>query len=87
MERDRVKNRLGNLTLITGSLNIPMSNGPWSNKRSAIAEHSNLQLNAGLDAEDTWDEKRIAERAQSLASVAVRVWGRPVVTTASPGPP
>jgi len=81
MERDRVKNRLGNLTLITGPLNIPMSNGPWSDKRPAIAEHSNLRLNAGLDAVDSWNEARIADRAKSLAAVAVRVWGRPSQST------
>lgn len=77
MERDRVRNRLGNLTLITGPLNIPMSNGPWSDKRLAIAQHSNLQLNAGLDAVESWDEDRIADRAKSLAAVAIRVWARP----------
>jgi hypothetical protein len=77
MERDRVRNRLGNLTLITGPLNIPMSNGPWSDKRLAIAQHSNLQLNAGVDEVESWDEDSIADRARSLTAVAVRVWRRP----------
>jgi hypothetical protein len=34
------QNRIGNLTLVTGPLNIPMSNGPRTDKQSALAEHS-----------------------------------------------
>ncbi|MGI8983687.1 MAG: HNH endonuclease family protein [Acidimicrobiales bacterium] len=62
-ERERAKNRIGNLTLVTGPLNIPMSNGPWADKRSALAEHSNIRLNAGLSALEVWDEDAIEKRA------------------------
>lgn len=77
-ERERAKNRIGNLTLVTGPLNIPMSNGPWIDKRSALDEHSNLRLNAGLKALEAWDEAAIEERARILAAVACRVWPRPL---------
>lgn len=76
-ERERVVNRLGNLTLVTGPLNIPMSNGPWTDKRAALEEHSNLRLNAGLKAIQLWDEAGIEQRAKTLAAVACRVWPRP----------
>lgn len=76
-ERERVVNRLGNLTLVTGPLNIPMSNGPWTDKRAALDEHSNLRLNAGLKAVESWDEAAIEARARTLAEVACRVWPRP----------
>lgn len=76
-ERDRAKHRIGNLTLVTGPLNIPMSNGPWPDKRAALAEHSNLRLNAGLSSLDYWDEAAMGTRARDLAAVARRVWPRP----------
>lgn len=76
-ERERAKDRIGNLTLVTGPLNIPMSNGPWADKRMALGEHSNLRLNAGLNANEVWDESTIEARAKHLASVACRVWPRP----------
>lgn len=78
-ERHRAKHRIGNLTLVTGPLNIPMSNGPWPDKRAALAEHSNLRLNAGFSSLETWDEAAIDLRARELASVACRVWPRPVL--------
>lgn len=76
-ERDRVVNRIGNLTLVTGPLNIPMSNGPWADKRIALEEHSNLRLNAGLKMVEVWDEAAVEARAKLLAGLACRVWPRP----------
>jgi len=76
-EREATKNRLGNLTLVTGALNIPMANGPWLEKRIALAYHTNLRLNAGLAAIETWNEEAIAQRARQMAVVACRVWPRP----------
>lgn len=76
-ERERATNRIGNLTLVTGNLNRPMSNGPWADKRAALEEHSNLRLNAGLKSVEVWDEDAIAARAKDLAQVACRVWPRP----------
>lgn len=75
-ERERATNRIGNLTLVTGSLNIPMSNDPWVAKRAALAEHTNLRLNAVVSPLDAWDEAAIEKRARELAAVACRVWPR-----------
>lgn len=76
-QRERSKNRIGNLTLVTGPLDSPMSNGPWTDKRAALDEHSNLRLNAGRKVIDVWDEAAIEARAKALAEVACRVWPRP----------
>lgn len=77
-ERDRAKNRIGNLTLVTGPLNIPMSNGPWVDKRPALDAHSNLRLNAHLKTIDVWDEAAIEIRAKQLATIACQVWPKPL---------
>jgi hypothetical protein len=75
-ERDRVINRIGNLSLVTAPLNPAMSNAAWSTKREALKEHSNLRLNAIVLPLDAWDERSIEHRARSLAAVACRVWPR-----------
>jgi hypothetical protein len=75
--RERAVNQIGNLTLITGPLNLPLSNGPWTDKRQGLSQHSNLRLNAAVSSLATWDEKTIEARARELAAVACRVWPRP----------
>ena len=40
--------RLGNLTLLTKSLNSKVSNGPWASKREALRAHDTLLLNSRL---------------------------------------
>ena len=78
-QRERVKNRLGNLTLLTGPLNMSVSNGPWSEKRPQVAAHSNLRLNALFTKPIDWDEAAIDTRAKTLAAVACRIWPRPSI--------
>lgn len=75
--RDRNVHRIGNLTLITGSLNSSVSNGPWDKKRPALAEHSNLALNAEFKKDIPWDEAAIEDRGRRLAALACKVWWRP----------
>ena len=82
--RDAHLHRLGNLTLLNRALNARQSNAPWSEKRLALAEHSALRVNADLatnPAWDSWDEQKIAERAEYLAAVACRAWPRPTEWT------
>lgn len=79
MARDRLIHTIGNLTLVTGSLNSALSNDPWSAKRAQIEEHSNLPINRDLvkKAGDVWDEQTIIDRGQRLAEIAIRVWPGP----------
>lgn len=76
--RDRILHSVGNLTLVTGSLNTPMSNHGWAHKRAEIAKHSVLHLNKRIleMPVETWDEAAIATRARQLAAAAIAVWPR-----------
>jgi hypothetical protein len=76
-QRERAKNRLGNLTLLTAPLNSSVSNGKWFDKRPEIAKHSNLRLNAMFTKPIDWNEPAIDARAKELAGVACRIWPRP----------
>lgn len=80
-QRDRVLHTLGNLTLITGSLNPSLSNGSWYDKRPELAKYSKLNLNRHFypphESEDTlieWNEETIKNRAKLLFEFANKVW-------------
>lgn len=77
--RDTLKHTIGNLTLVTHKLNPKLSNGPWSEKREALSDHTVLYLNKGLvnGYPSGWDEDTIRERGQSLAALAAHVWPAP----------
>ena len=63
--------RLGNLTLLTSSLNSKVSNGPWASKRKALQAHDTLLLNSRLlsTIDDIWDEAAIDARTDSMIDV------------------
>ena len=75
--RERYVNRIGNLTLVTGPLNAGMSNDPWTAKKEALQEYSNLKLNARLLCEEVWDEEHIVERGQWIARELEHTWPGP----------
>jgi hypothetical protein len=77
-KRERLLHSIGNLTLVTGSLNTPMSNHGWSFKRAELEKHSVLHLYKRiLDMDlDVWDESAINQRARLLAATADTVWAR-----------
>ncbi len=70
-------NKMGNLTLLTQSLNASVSNGPFNVKMPAVRAHSSLALNRELGAYETWDEEAVAKRGLALFEVAREVWGAP----------
>ena len=78
LRRDRLLHSIGNLTLVTGSLNTPMSNNGWDFKRGELAKHSVLHLNKRILEMnvETWDEATIADRARELAERAIEIWPR-----------
>ncbi len=71
--------RLGNLTLVTSSLNPALSNDPWTEKRAALAQHSALRLNARLvhDHPKDFNEDVIDARSEALADLLVAEWPGP----------
>lgn len=82
-ERDLRLHGIGNLTLVSGRLNPTMSNAPWlanettpTSKKEALRQHSRLDINRQLleTAGDTWDEEKIAQRAEQLFDIAAKIW-------------
>lgn len=75
--REVVLQTLGNLTLITGSLNPSLSNGPWSEKRPELLKFSKLNLTQYFhdDAKAaTWDEDAIIKRGIDLVGKMLDLW-------------
>jgi uncharacterized protein with ParB-like and HNH nuclease domain len=80
--RNEAIHTIGNLTLITGSLNPALSNDSWANKRPELFKFSRLNLNRYFhppaetekDALSVWDEGAIADRADYLFKQAVQLW-------------
>ena len=69
-------NTIGNLTLISGSLNPAPSNSPWTTKRPELLKFSKLNLTQyfhGVEA-DTWDEAAIRTRTNHLTGQLVSIW-------------
>nr|WP_255533088.1 DUF1524 domain-containing protein [Nocardia sp. XZ_19_231] len=80
IERGAHVHRLGNLTLLTGSLNSKVSNGAWDLKRDAIREHDTLLLNSRLLSsigDEQWAEEAIEARTERIIDVLLAVWPVP----------
>lgn len=81
-ERDDAVHKLGNLTLLTGSLNASVSNAAWlgeGGKRSGLKRHDVFLMNRPLtdDSVDGWDEARIAERTDDMITALLETWPAP----------
>ena len=74
LKRDELLHTLGNLTLMTSSLNISSSNKSFQEKRKKLKEHTGLFLNRWFLKKDTWNESYIEERGKDLAKMAVNIW-------------
>ncbi|MDE0495937.1 MAG: DUF262 domain-containing protein [Acidimicrobiaceae bacterium] len=75
--REQAVDVLGNLTLVNSGLNSSISNGPWSEKRTAIADNSTLLLNKDFTDSHAWDEAAIAQRGEKLLHTIKDIWPRP----------
>jgi len=71
--RERAKNTLGNLTLLTPPANSQNGNDAWPVKRERIVK-SLLALNRDVAAHDGWDEETIRVRGEKLAEIADLIW-------------
>lgn len=74
--RDHLINTLGNLTLITGSLNPALSHSAWDHKRPELLKYSKLNLTRYFhEAEaDNWNDTAIEKRTAHLFSKLIRIW-------------
>jgi alkylated DNA nucleotide flippase Atl1 len=78
LERAAHVHRLGNLTLLTKSMNAAVSNGPWSAKREKLAKHDVFLMNRTfLDPETTWDEPTIDARTEEMTRALLATWPVP----------
>lgn len=80
IERGAHVHRLGNLTLLTSSLNSKVSNSAWSRKRDALRDHDTLLLNSRLlsqSGDADWTEDTIDTRSSQLIDVLLQVWPVP----------
>jgi len=78
-QRDKLLHSLGNLTLITNSLNPAISNAAWQAKKPEILKFSKLNLNRYFHDVDAWDEDTILKRGQSLFDTAKKIWPYPTL--------
>lgn len=72
--------RLGNLTLLTKSLNSKVSNGPWTSKRAALQDHNTITLTGRVikrTEHEPWNETLIDARTRELIDTLLRVWPVP----------
>jgi Protein of unknown function DUF262/Protein of unknown function (DUF1524) len=75
-KRHELKNQMGNLTIVTKSLNSSISNGPWEDKRKHLNEYSVLRMNSELASRQTWTEQDISNRSRSLGERFCELWPR-----------
>jgi hypothetical protein len=75
--RDRLLHTFGNLTLLTRELNSSVSNGPYAEKRSEIANQSLIRLNHWFREQTTWNEDEIERRGSALFDFATSIWPHP----------
>lgn len=71
--RERAKNTLGNLTLLTPPANTVNGNESWNYKRERIGK-SLLALNRDIANSPDWSEDEIRDRGEKLAESAHLVW-------------
>lgn len=78
-QRDQLLHTLGNLTLVTQSLNSSLSNGAWADKTPALAASTSLLLTHEVlrDHPETWTDDDVRERTRALTEEILRVWPAP----------
>lgn len=77
VKRNRIKQTLGNLTLVTQSFNSGVSNLTFDVKRREFEDQSILMLTKDLVRQDKWGEDEIATRGKQLFEHARQIWGAP----------
>lgn len=69
--------RLGNLTLVSPTMNPAISNREWEYKRGALREHSSLLITQRYLERASWDEAAIQDRGSSLIDTIIEIWPGP----------
>lgn len=74
INRNNKLHSLGNLTLLTTSLNPSVSNSSFDIKQKELAKQSTLLLNTYFIDFDTWDETSIEKRTELLIEDIIKIW-------------
>ena len=83
-EREELVPTLGNLTLLNLSVNREAQNYQFDRKCELLIDNTTLRLNVPLVKRNSWDETAIKERAELLASTAVKTWPGPAAQAMTP---
>jgi Protein of unknown function DUF262/Protein of unknown function (DUF1524) len=75
LKRNRVKQTLGNLTLVTQSFNSGVSNLEFAIKRQEFEDQSILMLTKDFVKKSAWNEDEIEARGKALFEHANQIWG------------
>jgi len=81
-ERDRLVHLLGNLTLVTQSLNSSVSDAGWlgpNGKRHTLNSHTSLHLTRQVhdSAPEVWTDEHVLDRTAALAERVLAIWPVP----------
>lgn len=72
--RNSLIHTLGNLTLVTSSLNQSVGNTGFTEKKEKFDAHTGLFLNKWFSGKECWYESDIQERSQLLGQYALLIW-------------
>jgi hypothetical protein len=75
-QHSKYVDRIGNLTLFAGALNIGASNNPFARKKGAYKD-SGILLTKELSKQSNFKFRDIDKRSMDLAEIAVTLWPRP----------
>jgi hypothetical protein len=73
LEHKKRVNRIGNMTLLSGVLNIKISNNPFLDKRQEY-RNSNIQLTKDLGEYKYFKFQHLDDRGKELSSLAKNIW-------------
>ena len=72
--RNSMLHTIGNLTILTSSLNPSVSNSSFINKKKEIGGQSTLIINQYLQDKEDWNEEEISERSKSIYQTISKIW-------------
>jgi len=87
VEREQTReahvHRLGNLTLVSPSMNSALSNREWENKKEQLGQHSSLLITQRY-LNEGWGEAAIRARGAALIDSIISIWPGPTGTFTRP---
>jgi hypothetical protein len=77
VKRRRLKDTIGNLTLVTPSFNSRVSNEAFDTKRKEFEDQSVLMMTKDFVRKPVWNEAEIEARSKASAALARQIWSSP----------